>query len=43
MAAYEAPFVKESVVVDMETLTVPAIALRAWKFLSLKMTVGVAS
>ncbi len=39
----EAPFTKESVVLGIATVISPAIARLLWKFLSLKMTVGVIS
>ncbi len=42
-AAYEAPFAKASAVVGIETVTSPAIARLARKFLSLSMSGGVAS
>jgi hypothetical protein len=43
VVTYEAPFTNASVVVGMETVTLPGIARLAWKFLSLDITVGVTS
>ena len=40
---YEAPLTNASADLGVETITSPAIAARAWKFFSLKITVGVTS